>query len=45
MLGACAAPWLQQERVLEVMGAGGGEGADLHFGMGDGWASVCGPSV
>lgn len=30
---------------LEVMGAGGGEGVDLHFGMGDGWVSVCWPGV
>lgn len=45
VLGACAALWLQRERVLEVMGAGGGEGADVHFGMVDGWVSVCGPDV
>ena len=45
VLGACAALWLQRERVLEVMGARVGEGADVHFGMGDGWVSVCGPDV
>lgn len=44
VLGACAAPGLQRESPGGD-GSRGLEGADVRFGMEDGWVSACGPGV